>query len=164
MAPAIASKIDKIDNEMLTKKNDIAPENHNLYRGNFTLKDLIFNQMIEERYILRILQKIVLLFEALYLKGLSIGEVGLEDLVVSQDYEIKIDKKALNRIKKNGQYKIEGAQWINKPPECFQNLTHYNSNKTDVFHMAVMLFNMITPGLNPFDQQADMDDKIYKYC
>ena len=116
--------------------------------------------MIEEKFILRILCKVVVLIEALYLKGLSMGEIGLQDLVVSKDFDIKLTN--YDNIKRNGQHQVEATQWINKPPESFQKTT-YNANKTDIFHMAVMLFNMITPGLNPFHKNADKDDKTYKY-
>ena len=120
-------------------------------REHITLKELIFSGMISQRYIILIFIQLVELVEGLYLIGKSLGEISLEDLAVTKDYEIKLTK--YDNIKKSGCYKVNETNWLNMPPECYRGQT-YNTWQTDIFSLACLLFNMISPGLYPFQNQA----------
>ena len=39
----------------------------------------------------------------------------------------------------------------------------YYPTQVDVFHLGVIMFQMVTAGCNPFEKRAVQDDKVYKY-
>jgi hypothetical protein len=39
----------------------------------------------------------------------------------------------------------------------------YYPAQVDIFHLGVMMFEMVTAGCKPFEKMAKEDDKVYKY-
>lgn len=97
--------------------------------------------------------------ELCHISGVVHGDIKLQNIMLSENFEIKLIDFGFSRLLNNGELFFQWSGTIGySAPETFQSEAHgYNGIKNDIFGLGVVLF-MIIFGYSPFSKPAFTDN------
>lgn len=113
-----------------------------------------------------IFKKILFAVQSLHNKGISHRDLKMENILIDEDYNIKLSDFGYAKSFKEGDYEhlldsSEVGTNLYKAPEIIEGRP-YNGRKVDIFSLGVLLFTLVTCK-KCFVECASVDDEAYKF-